>query len=55
MTVDPDDLGDLDGNDAEICLRLAAVMERRQSRIKEDQLIVIALRVLADKIMQQFQ
>jgi len=49
----PIDLADFDTNDAEICLRTASVIERRNPECKEDRLIIAALRFLATGILDK--
>jgi hypothetical protein len=49
----PIDLGNLTQNDADICLSIASIMNQRDSRAKEDQLIITALRFLAHTIRQK--
>jgi len=50
---EPVNLREFEPNDADICLRIATRIERRNPESREDRLIITALRFLAQRIQTE--
>lgn len=50
VMAEPVNLQNFGPSDAELCRRLAAMMDRRHPESREDRLIILALRLLAQHI-----